>query len=144
MGVTNGLCKMVVVTDEDVENIELLVVVGGVDVLVGEAIVAVGVVLGTVGLDVDMSTATVVLLVVAAAVLLVVDVSAGTVVLVVPAVPGQGMPSASLQRMGNMPMSGGAPVPPSHVVAAASKIAPTKCSGAQSACLAQDRKARIA
>ena len=96
------------------------------------------------GVVLETTLLEVVLLVVAAAVLLVVDVSAGTVVLVVPAVPGQGMPSASLQRMGNVPMFGGAPVPPSHVVAAASKIAPTKCSGAQSACLAQDRKARIA
>ena len=68
-------------------------------------------------------------------VMLVVDVSASIVVLVVPVVPGQGMPSASLHPIGNVPMFGGAPVPPSHVVAAASEIAPAKSSGAQSACL---------
>ena len=92
----------------------------------------------------ETSTATVVLLVVAAAVLLVVDVSAGIVVLVVPVVPKHGMPSTSLHEMGNVSMFGGAPVPPSHVVAAASEIASTKCPGAQSVCPMQDRKTHIA
>ena len=126
MGVANGFCKMVVVSDKDVENLELALVVGGCSVLLSEAFVGIGVVLVTVVLDVDMTTATVVLLVVAAAVLLVVEVSAGIVVLVVPVVPGQGMPSASLHWIGNVPMFGGKPVPPSQVVAAASETAPAK------------------